>query len=75
MTIKRKTCDQYRRANLTWTVTDEIIFIDGLGSWTINPSGKSTAHLLQLYITTNTINTQLFIPEALKYAQKKLSEL
>jgi hypothetical protein len=73
MTNKRKTCDRYRRTNATWSVTDEIIFIDGLGDWTINPSGKSTAHLLQTYITTNTNNPQRFIPEALKYAQKRLA--
>jgi hypothetical protein len=57
----------------TWTLWDEMKFIDGLGSW--GHSHLSERELLKRYIEANSLRQASFIPSALEYAREKLEAL
>ncbi len=61
----------YERKGKCWTLVDEKIYLDGLGSWWPS-TRKSRYDLLKAYINTAHLRQTSWIRDAVAYAEKLL---
>ena len=64
--------DVYERKGKCWTLTDELIYLDGLGFWS-RSTRKSRRELLEDYIATAHLRQTSWIRDGVAYAEKLLA--